>query len=103
MEHLSNVQGLLNELSNMKLALDDEVQALLVLSSLPNSWETLVVSLSDSAPNSVITMGMVKDNMFNEESRRKEQDISFHLDALITERRGRSKNRKPRRYDSHDK
>jgi hypothetical protein len=35
MEHLiSNFQGLLNELSTMKLALDDEMQALLVLSSL---------------------------------------------------------------------
>jgi hypothetical protein len=50
-EHLSNFHGLLNELSTIKLALDDEVQALLVLSSLPDSWETLVVSLSNSAPN----------------------------------------------------
>jgi hypothetical protein len=65
-EHLSNFQGLLNDLSTMKLALDDEVQALLLLSSLPDSWETLVVSLSNSAPSGVITMSMVKDNMFNE-------------------------------------
>jgi hypothetical protein len=70
-EHLSNFQGLLNELSTMKLVLDDEVQALLMLSSLPDSWETLVVSLSNSAPNGVMTMGMVKDSMFNEEARRK--------------------------------
>jgi len=70
-EHLSNFQGLLNELSTMKLVLDDEVQALLMLSSLPDSWETLVVSLSNSAPNCVMTMGMVKDSMFNEEARRK--------------------------------
>jgi hypothetical protein len=46
-EHLSNFQGLLNELSTMKLVLDDEVQALLMLSSLPDNWETLVVSLSN--------------------------------------------------------
>jgi hypothetical protein len=38
MEHLiSNFQGLLNDLSTMKLALDDKVQALLVLSSLSNN------------------------------------------------------------------
>ena len=36
-EYLSNFQGLLNELSTMKLALDDEVQAILMLSSLPDS------------------------------------------------------------------
>jgi hypothetical protein len=43
----------------MKLVLDDEVQVLLMLSSLPDSWETLVVSLSNSAPNDVMTMVMV--------------------------------------------
>jgi hypothetical protein len=101
--HLSNFQGLLNELSTMKLALDDEVQALLVLSSLLDSWKTLVVSLSNSAPNGVITMGMVKDSMFNEEARRKDQGISSHSEALVIERRGRSKSRKPHMYDSRDK
>ena len=72
----------------MKLALDDEVQALLVLSSLPDSWETLVVSLSNLALNGVITMGMVKDSMFNEETRRKKQGISFQPKALVTEKAG---------------
>jgi hypothetical protein len=61
MEHLSNFQGLLNKRSTMKLTLDNEVQALLVLSSL----------LSNSALNGVITIDMVKDNMFNEKARRK--------------------------------
>jgi hypothetical protein len=61
----------------MKLALDDEVQALLVLSSLPDSWETLMESFNHSAHNGVITMGMVKDSLFNEEARKKEQGISF--------------------------
>jgi hypothetical protein len=84
-KHLSNFQGLLNYLSTMKLALDDEVQALLVLSSLPDSWKTLVVSLSNSALNGVITMGMVKDSMFNEEAKRKEQGISFQSETLVTE------------------
>jgi hypothetical protein len=37
MEHLSNLQGLLNKLSTMKLTLDDEVQALHMLSFLPDS------------------------------------------------------------------
>ena len=94
-EHLSNFQGLLNELSTMKLELDDEVQVLLLLSSLPDSWETLVVSLSDSTPNGVITINMVKDNMFNEEAKRKKLGISSNTEALVTERRGKSKSRKP--------
>lgn len=44
-EHLSSFLELLNELSTMKLEVGDELQALLLLSSLPNSWETLVASL----------------------------------------------------------
>jgi hypothetical protein len=102
-EYLSNFQGFLNELSTMKLVLEDEVQALLMLSFLPDSWETLLVSLSNLVPNGVMTMVMVKDNMFNEEARRKEQGISSHIKALVTEKWGRSKSRKPHGDDSRDK
>ena len=38
----------------MKINLDDEVQALLLLGSLPDSWNTLV-SLSNSAPDGKLT------------------------------------------------
>ena len=54
---------------SMKLIIDDELQALLLLSSLPDSWETLVVSLSNSAPNGVLQLAIVKDSLFNEETR----------------------------------
>ena len=46
-EHLSDFQDLVNQLVAMKPVLDDELQALLLLSSLLESWETLVVSLSN--------------------------------------------------------
>ncbi|KAL6333646.1 hypothetical protein AAG906_028831 [Vitis piasezkii] len=64
-EHLSNFQELLNELS------------------LLDNWETLVVSLSNSIPNGVITVNMVKDNMFNEEDSTWVVDTttSFHITA----------------------
>ena len=69
-EHLSNFHGLLNELSTMKLELDDKIQALFLLSSLPDSWETLVVSLSNSTLNGMLIVNMVKDNMFSEAIRK---------------------------------
>jgi len=50
-----------------------------------------------------MTMVMVKDNMFNEEARRKEHGISSHIEALVTEKQGRSKSGKPRGDDSCDK
>ena len=72
-KHLNNFQALLNELSTMKLELDDEVQSSFLMSSLPDNWDTLVVSLSNLAQNGMIIINMVKDNMFNEEARMENQ------------------------------
>uniref|UniRef100_A0A1U7WMD9 Guanylate-binding protein 4-like n=1 Tax=Nicotiana sylvestris TaxID=4096 RepID=A0A1U7WMD9_NICSY len=44
-EHTSEFQSLINQLSSVDMPLGDEMKALLLLSSLPDSWETLVVSL----------------------------------------------------------
>ena len=95
-EHTSDFQGLVNQLNALKMKIEDELQALLLLSSLPDSWDTLVISLSNSAPNGNLTMDMVKDSLFNEEARRKEQGISSETEALVTENRRRGKNRKPK-------
>lgn len=98
-KHLSDFQGLVNQLTTMKMVLDDELQALLLLSSLPGSWDTLMVSLSNSAPQGVLTMIMVKDSMFNKEMRRKEQGILTGSEAIVTEKRGRGKDKKSHDHD----
>jgi len=43
------------------MKLDDELQALLLLSLLPESWDTLVVTLSNSAPARKLTMDNLED------------------------------------------
>ena len=87
-EHTSEFQSLVNQLSAVELQLGDEEQALLLLSSLPDSWETLVVSLSNSAPNGRLTMSMVKDALINEEARRKDVGID-QSHSRFMKRRGR--------------
>ena len=81
--------------------IDDEMQASLLLSSLHDSWETLVVSVSNSTPNGILTMKSVKDSLLNEEARRKEKGESYS-EVLVhekqerqekPERRGRSQSR----------
>ena len=57
----------------MKMNINDEMQTSLLLSFLPDSWETLVVTISNSTPNGIPTMGSVKDSLLNEEARRKEK------------------------------
>uniref|UniRef100_A0A2N9H7B8 Integrase catalytic domain-containing protein n=1 Tax=Fagus sylvatica TaxID=28930 RepID=A0A2N9H7B8_FAGSY len=54
--------------------------------------ETLVVPLSNSALNGVLQLEMVKDGLFNEETRRKDMGKD-DAHALVTENRGRSKGR----------
>ncbi|KAK8662715.1 hypothetical protein V6N13_024606 [Hibiscus sabdariffa] len=71
---------------------DDELQALLLLSSLPESWDTLVVTLSNSAPDGNLTTNTVSDSLMNEEARRKERDLPNQLEANVVENWGRSNN-----------
>lgn len=93
--HTSEFQSLVNQLASVDLKFDDEMQGLFLLSSLPDDWETLVVSLSNSAPDGKLTMNMVSDALFNEEARRKEMGTSNYdgTQALVVDGRGRSQER----------
>ncbi len=91
-EHLSDFQDLVNQLTTMEINFGDEVNALFLLGSLPDSWDTLVVTVSNSAPNGKVTMQMVKDSLLNEEARRNNIESGSNQ-ALVTENRGRSKNK----------
>ncbi|KAJ8492114.1 hypothetical protein OPV22_013835 [Ensete ventricosum] len=92
-EYLNEMQSIPNQLSSMKMSLDDELQALLLFSSLPESWETLEVSLSNSAPDGIVTMSQVTSSLLNEELRRKNSATQINSQALVLENRGRSKSK----------
>ena len=97
-EHLNNFKGLINQLTKIEMKLDDELQVLLLLSSLPESWDTLVVTLSNSAPEGKLIMDTVADSLLNEEAKRKERGFS---EANFVDNRGRNENRG--RNKGHDK
>ena len=63
-EHLNEFQNVLIQLKQLKINFGDEVEALFVLSSLPESWETLHVSLGNSAPNGIVSMALVTNSLF---------------------------------------
>ena len=98
-EHPSNFLNLVNQLATMGMKIGDEIQALLLLGSLPDSWETLVISLSNSVPK--LTMDIVKDNLLNEKARRKEKgesSSSSSSSAYVNEKQevcGKSNTRAP--------
>ena len=90
-EHLNNFQNVINQVATMGLNIEEELLALLLLGSLPDSWETFVVTVSNSASNGVLSMDAVKDSMFNEETRRKASGASAGAGQLfVTEKRGKN-------------
>lgn len=82
-KHLNKFQSLIIQLSMIKMTLEDELQALLLLGSLLDSWESLVVTVSNAAPNSVVTMSTVISSLFNKETRRKSTGTN-DAHALVT-------------------
>ena len=88
-EHLNTFKGIVNQLKKVDMNIDDELQTL-ILSSLPESWDTLVVTLNNSALDGKLSMDNVTDSLLNEESRRKEKSLSSHSEANVVENGGRS-------------
>ena len=53
----------MNQLSAMGIKFDEKIQGLLLLGSLPDSWEIFKTSWSNSAPDGVISMDSSKSSV----------------------------------------
>ncbi|RDX85893.1 hypothetical protein CR513_32848, partial [Mucuna pruriens] len=56
LDHLNEFQGIIDQMSGMGIKFEDEILGLLLLNSLPESWETFKVSITNSAPNGVVSL-----------------------------------------------
>ena len=72
--HLNAFQSIVNQLVSMRMIMDDEMQASLLLCSLLDSQATFVVIISNSVSNGALSMKLVKGNLLNEETRKKAYD-----------------------------
>ena len=68
-------QSIVYQLTAMKMVIDDEMQASLLLCLLLDSWETFVITISNFVSNGALSIELVKGNLFNEEIRRKAYDM----------------------------
>ena len=75
----------------MGIVFDDEIRALVLLSILPESWNGLVVAVSNSSGSGKIKLEDVVASIIGEESRRRTtgEDV-VSGSTLNTEERGRS-------------
>lgn len=93
-DHISVFQNIVNQLAGTDIKVDDELQDLLLLSSLSDNLEVLVVTLTNSTLNGKLVMLIIKDRIFNEEVRRKERCLIVTPNRsgdLVTESQRRSK------------
>ncbi|RDX90855.1 hypothetical protein CR513_27234, partial [Mucuna pruriens] len=71
-------------MSGMSIKFEDEILGILLLNSLLGSWETFKVSITNLAPNDVVSLQMVKGSVFKEEMRRKAQGSSSQSKRCYT-------------------
>lgn len=89
----------------MDITLDDGLQELLLLISMLDNWETLVVSVSNFTPNVTLTVDLVWSILLDERVKRKDLGQSSSSGALMNEkneRRGHNQSKDHHRYDKDD-
>ena len=89
-QHLNELNIVTTQLSLVGIEFDEEVQALLLLSSLPKSWNVIVTTMSSLTGSNKLKFDDVRDLLLSEEIRRKESSESSTSPVLHTESRGRN-------------
>lgn len=100
-QHLNEFNTIVNQLSSVEIDFDDEIRALIVLASLPNSWEAMRMAVSNSAGKNKLKYEDIRDLILSEEVRRRDAgETSGSGSALNLETRGRAQDRNSNRNRS---
>ena len=70
-EHINSLNSILARLLSVGIKFDDEVQALLLLSSLPDSWSGTVTAVASSVGPNGFTFEKIRDLVLGEDVRRR--------------------------------
>ena len=88
-DHLNEFNTVTSQLSSVGVTFDDEVRTLLFLCSFPNSWNGLIMVISNSVSrSSTLKFDDVVSAILNEEMRRKTSGETS-VNSLTAEARGR--------------
>ena len=80
----------------MEIEFDDEVCALILLASLPNSWEAMRMTTSNFAEKSKLKYDYIRDLILSEEVRRRDANIdNAQNQAFVTDNKSRGRSRGP--------
>ncbi|VFQ68935.1 unnamed protein product [Cuscuta campestris] len=106
-EHINKLNSILARLLSVGIKFDDEVQALLLLSSLPDTWSGTVTAITSSAGPDGFTFEKIRDLVLGEDVRRRSSGESSEESLNIVRGRGNnrgsgSKNRRRSRSKTRD-
>nr|GEX34584.1 retrovirus-related Pol polyprotein from transposon TNT 1-94 [Tanacetum cinerariifolium] len=93
--HINEFNSIISRLSSVEIKFEDEVQALLLLSSLPDSWSGTVTAVSSASGTTKLTFDSIRDLILNKDIRRRRSsgESSSSSSLLHTESRGRRNDR----------
>ncbi|BBG97486.1 hypothetical protein Prudu_006629 [Prunus dulcis] len=89
-QHLNELNTVTTQLSSVGIEFDEEVRALILLSSLPESWNATVTAVSSSSGSNKLTFDDVRDLVLSEEIRRRESGESVKR-KKFNQRNGRGR------------
>ena len=84
-QHLNELNTITTQLSSVEIEFDDEIRDLILLSSLPESWNATVTAVSSSSGNNKLKFDDVRDLVLSEEIRRRGSGDASFSSALYTE------------------
>ncbi|RZC08730.1 Retrovirus-related Pol polyprotein from transposon TNT 1-94 [Glycine soja] len=91
--HINEFNTILAQLESVQIKFEDEVTALILLSSLPDSWAAIVIAVSSSTRENTLKLSDIRDLILSEDVRKRDSgESSSHVSnsALNTEGRGRT-------------
>ena len=89
-DHMNEFNMIVSQLNSMNINFEDEIKALILMSSLPESWDTIVAAISSSRGSEKLKFDEIRDVVLSESIRKREVGDSPGS-TLSVDRRGRSK------------
>ena len=92
-DHINEFNTILAQLEFVQIKFEDEVKALILLSSLPDSWAATVTAVSSSTKENTLKLSDIRDLILSEDVRKRDSvESSSHVSnsTLNIEGRGRT-------------
>ena len=93
-QNLKKINTITNQLSSVEIDFDDEIHALIVLASLPNSCEAIRIAVSNSTGKEKLNYNDIRDLILAEEIRKRDAGETLGFGSTLNlETRGRGDDR----------